>query len=544
MKILIAEDDEDSRVYLTRALKAKGYQVTAAANGIEALDAANKDTPDLIVSDIMMPEMDGFEFCRKLKADDSLKAVPFVFYTATYLESDNQEFGLSLGASRYLAKPMELPEFITAIKEVMDESNASDLPVQDESMIDEKKIDENYKNIIARKLDKKVAELARVNQALRTISRCNESLIHAENEKDFLEELCQVITLTGGYTGAWVGFIKQQQQGTVLQQMASEGIDSSLMGDCINILAAGGQGEMTALQTAALGETTVIQDVLSHPGCSRFCDELSEQNIRSVAAFPLREEDKLFGVLAIYSNEVNIYGVEEVKLLSELAGELGFGISMLRMRVDRELAIKEREIGALALQASMTQAIQAIAMTLEKRDPYTAGHQHRVSTIAVAIARELGWEKDRIQGLELGTLIHDIGKVSSPAEILNRPGKLTPDEFAIIKSHPQVGYEIIKDIEFPWPVADIVYQHHERLDGSGYPQGLKGDEIIPEAKITAVADVVEAITSHRPYRAARDLDIALNEIRDNRGTFYDPEVVDACLRLITEKNFALEGWPS
>ena len=152
--------------------------------------------------------------------------------------------------------------------------------------------------------------------------------------------------------------------------------------------------------------------------------------------------------------------------------------------------------------------------------------------------------KDRIQGLELGTLIHDIGKVYVPAEILNRPGKLTPEEFAIIKTHPQVGYDIIKDIEFPWPVADIVHQHHERLDGTGYPQGLKGDEIILEARITTVADVVEAITSHRPYRPGLDLDVALNEIKNNRGKFYDPDVVDAFLRLITEKNFILEGWSS
>ena len=139
-------------------------------------------------------------------------------------------------------------------------------------------------------------------------------------------------------------------------------------------------------------------------------------------------------------------------------------------------------------------------------------------------------------------MIHDIGKIYVPAEILSRPGKLSKNEFGIIKAHPDVGYDIIKDIEFPWPVAEMVVQHHERLDGSGYPKGLKGDEIIFEARIMAVADVVEAITSHRPYRPGRDLEIALDEIQKNRGNFYEPDVVDACMRLITEKNFVLDGW--
>ncbi|MCW8841226.1 MAG: PAS domain S-box protein [Gammaproteobacteria bacterium] len=201
----------------------------------------------------------------------------------------------------------------------------------------------------------------------------------------------------------------------------------------------------------------------------------------------------------------------------------------------------EREEHVAVLERTMLETVQSLATAVEKRDPYTAGHQRRVAELAAAIAGEMGLEKERILGIRLGGTIHDIGKIYIPAEILNRPGKLSENEFGLIKAHPQVGYEIIKGVEFPWPVAEMVYQHHERLDGSGYPQGLKGDEITLEARILAVADVVEAITSHRPYRAALGIEVGLEEIRKNRGKFYDPEAVDACLRLFEEERFAWDS---
>jgi len=172
------------------------------------------------------------------------------------------------------------------------------------------------------------------------------------------------------------------------------------------------------------------------------------------------------------------------------------------------------------------------------KDPYTAGHQQRVAQLAVAIAREMGFDADRVEGIRLGGIIHDVGKIYVPAEILNRPGKLTAPEFEIIKSHPEVGYEIIKGVQFPWPVAQMVYQHHERLDGSGYPRQLKDAEIALEAKILAVADVVEAISSHRPYRAALGVEAGLEEIRRKRGVWYDADAVDACLKLFADGRFA------
>lgn len=174
---------------------------------------------------------------------------------------------------------------------------------------------------------------------------------------------------------------------------------------------------------------------------------------------------------------------------------------------------------------------------MDKRDPYTAGHQKRVAELSQAIGRKLGLPEDRVKGLYLAGLIHDLGKISIPAEILSRPGTLSPKEFELIKDHARAGYDIIRDIAFPWPVADAVLQHHERLDGSGYPDGLSGDEILLEGQILAVADVVEAVCSHRPYRPAFGIEAALEVIEKGRGIQFGPDIVDACLALFREDGF-------
>ncbi len=193
------------------------------------------------------------------------------------------------------------------------------------------------------------------------------------------------------------------------------------------------------------------------------------------------------------------------------------------------------------LQRTLEETVSALAATSETRDPYTSGHQKRVAQLACAIAREMGLPEHQIRALGISGQLHDIGKMSVPAEILSKPGKISEMEFNLIKAHPEVGYNIVKGIHFPCDVAEAVRQHHERLDGSGYPRGLAGPEIVLEARILAVADVVEAMASHRPYRPAWGIEVALDEITKNKGRLYDPEVVDACVRLFTEKGFRLEG---
>jgi putative nucleotidyltransferase with HDIG domain len=201
----------------------------------------------------------------------------------------------------------------------------------------------------------------------------------------------------------------------------------------------------------------------------------------------------------------------------------------------RKKAEEERSQFAEKLQRSLLQAIRAIALTIETRDPYTAGHQARVAELAVKIGKEIGLDDDDLEGIKLAALIHDIGKISIPAEILSRPGKLEPEMFNLIKTHSRCGYDIISGIEFPWPLVDVVLQHHERMDGSGYPNGLKGDEILFEARILMVADVVEAMASHRPYRPGLGLEKALEEVERGRDSLYDPQVVDACIKVFSDE---------
>jgi PAS domain S-box-containing protein len=197
----------------------------------------------------------------------------------------------------------------------------------------------------------------------------------------------------------------------------------------------------------------------------------------------------------------------------------------------------ERQQNIERLRKSLEATINAMAVTVETRDPYTAGHQRRVADLARSIAVEMKLKREQIDSIRMASAIHDIGKISLPTEILTKPTKLSDLEFSLIKTHSLSGYDILKDIEFPWPVADLVLKHHERMNGSGYPQGLKGENIPMEARILAVADVVEAITSHRPYRPALGIDFALEEIFQNRDILYDADVVDACLKLFREKGY-------
>ena len=192
------------------------------------------------------------------------------------------------------------------------------------------------------------------------------------------------------------------------------------------------------------------------------------------------------------------------------------------------------------LERSLEGTFKAMSTTLEMRDPYMAGHQHRVSSLAVTIAQEMNMPWEKIEGIRFAAIIHDIGKIAAPAEIMGKPGRLTKTEFQLVKDHPRLGYEMIKDIAFPWPVAHIVLQHHERLDGSGYPEGLVGDAILPEARILAVADVVEAVCSLRPYRPALGIEKGLEEIRKGRGIRYDTRVVDACIKLFRDGRFSFK----
>ncbi len=223
---------------------------------------------------------------------------------------------------------------------------------------------------------------------------------------------------------------------------------------------------------------------------------------------------------------------KEIKFLSTLG--------VIRDITERKRAEDALQRSLNKLERILEETVDALASAVETRDPYTAGHQRRVANLAFAITKEMGLSKEQINGIHMAAIIHDIGKIHVPAEILSKTTQLTNAEFDIVRTHSQVGYDILKSIEFPWPVADIVHQHHERMNGSGYPQGLKKGDILLGAGILAVADVVEAMSSYRPYRPACGLDVTLEEISKNKGIFYDPQVVDVCLKLFKKKNFKFD----
>lgn len=389
--------------------------------------------------------------------------------------------------------------------------------------------------------ERKHAETLLLNamHAMATLSAGNSTLVHATDEKGLLDEMCRVVVETGGYLMAWVGYAEQGVEKSI-HPMAQAGFEPCEL-DALQLTWADTErGHNPCGQAIRSGQPGIARNIPANPDCALWHATAIEHGFKSSIGLPLKGEGKIFGVLCIYSADDDAFSPDAVKLLEEMAGDLSFGIQTLRNNLKREEAEANRSQTLEQLRQAMEDTIGAIAATLERRDPYTAGHQRRVAQLGVAIAKELGFQDEEIEGIHFGGLIHDLGKIAVPAEILSKPGKISDIEFSLIKTHAEVGYEIVKNIAFPWPVAEMVYQHHERLDGSGYPQGLKGEEITLSARILAVADVVEAMSSHRPYRPTLGVDAALEEINKHRGKHFDPDAVDACVRLFREKGFSFE----
>jgi len=388
--------------------------------------------------------------------------------------------------------------------------------------------------------ERKRAELAlrRADRALRTLSACNEALVRAANEPGLLDAICRLVVETGGYRMAWVGFPEQDAASTV-RPVARHGDGGDYLATAHISWADTEPGHGPTGTAIRTGTVQIDQDFLSNPALAPWRQASIRRGYQSSIALPLKSAAAAtLGVLTIYASEPDAFNEAEVALLRELAEDLAFGIETLRTRSERDAAVREQFHQAELLRQSLQDSIKAIADTVETRDPYTAGHQRRVGQLAIAVARELDLPEHEIRGIGLAASIHDLGKISVPAEILARPGKLSAIELMLLKNHAQAGFDILEDIQFPWPIASIVLQHHERQDGSGYPQGLQGEQILLESLILAVADVVEAMASHRPYRAALGIESALQEIERGRGTAYDAAVVDACARLFAEKRFA------
>ncbi len=373
--------------------------------------------------------------------------------------------------------------------------------------------------------------MQRANRALRTISAGNQTLIHATDEKSLLHDMCEVAVQVGGYRMAWIGYARDDA-GKTIEQMAQAGFETG----CPNLTPLTWDEKKheacPASRAIIAGKPEVVQDIGSDPKASLWRENARKYSYASCIALPLMDGARAFGVLLLFDDKVNVFDADELKLLEEMAGDLAFGILTLRVKV----AHREHE---LRLQQNMLQTVEAIASIVEMRDPYTSGHQGRVAALAQEIARQMGLPEEQMHAIHLAGLVHDLGKIQVPAEILSKPGKLTEIEYSMIKLHPQAGYDILKGIDFSWPIAQMVLQHHERLDGSGYPQGLKDEDILPGTRILSVADVVEAMSSHRPYRPGRGVEVALEEVLRGRGAQYDSRVVDACVALFREQKYVL-----
>jgi putative nucleotidyltransferase with HDIG domain len=261
-------------------------------------------------------------------------------------------------------------------------------------------------------------------------------------------------------------------------------------------------------------------------------------DLQSSVIVPMIFSGRLFGVLAIYSRDEMLFTPEDLAPLVAFTDQFARALATL----DSYVRYEESEAGRLAAVSRANEAlietVGALATVVEVRDPYTAGHQRKVATLAVAIAEAMGWPDQRVEGVRIGALLHDIGKIAIPAELLTKPGRLTKEEFALIKTHAARGGELLRGIRFDWPILEMVTQHHERLDGSGYPLGLTNGAIAEEAKVLAVADVTEAMLAYRPYRPAIDLGTVFAELENGRGRLYEPEAVDVAVRLIRERGTA------
>ena len=389
----------------------------------------------------------------------------------------------------------------------------------------------NIRDITARHLS--AVALRATARSLRIVSDSNAARLDAKSENELFADYCRIVVESGGYRLVWVGYAGNGPDKAVVT-LAHWGFDDGYSAVAEITWADTPSGNGPVGRALRDGKVQFVEDIATDPTMAPWREDALLRGYRSCIALPFRTVDFPMACLVAYGDKRGAWSTDERKLLQETAADLAFGINALRTSVAK-LAFQE------SLRVTLEQTIQVLSNTIAERDSYTASHQRRVAAICVGIATEMGIAPGRVHGLHLAAMVHDLGKIGIPAEILSKPGRLSATEYSLIKEHAQIGFDILKDVAFPWPIAKTVLQHHERIDGTGYPQGLKGDEILLEAKVLAVADVIEAMASHRPYRPAMGLDAALDEIKTSRGVKFDADVVDAAVRLFHEKGFQFES---
>jgi putative nucleotidyltransferase with HDIG domain len=381
-------------------------------------------------------------------------------------------------------------------------------------------------------------DLRAANAALHALIVVNRKTVEAKSRDELLNSVCETLAKELPLQAVWIGEAVHDATRSVRRQ-AWAGPMADYTAEIKVTWDESPTGQGLVGRTIRTGAVQTSNDIEQDPRLRPWIEMYRKLGITSSAAIPIPVGGSVWGVLVVHGIRPSALGERERDVLLNLGEDIGHALASFAA-VDSARASESARVSTLQeLQEANVNSVRALAATVEARDPYTAGHEMRVAHLAVRIGKRIGLTPHQLDGLLLGGNLHDIGKIGVPAEFLAKPGRLLKAEMDVVREHPRIGREIVRQIKFPWPIAEIIGQHHERIDGSGYPDGIKGDQICIEARVLAVADVVEAMLSHRPYRPGLKLDQAVEELRSGRGTKYWPEAVDACLAMIAAPGFTV-----
>jgi PAS domain S-box-containing protein/putative nucleotidyltransferase with HDIG domain len=582
-RIFIVEDETTVALYMAEALKRLGYSVCGiAASGKEALEKIGVAGPDLVLMDIVLKgEMDGIAVAGMIRADRNIPVIyltaygddatlqrakltePFGYIIKPFQERDlHIAIEIALYKHRMETKLRKAERWLaTTLKSIGDGVIATDRdgtitfmnPMaefltgwQKEEAVG-KKLEEVLQVVNGKTRSPSVNPVERiVEEGLLFGMEPDAVLIDREGREIHIEDSAAPIRDDRDEASGAVFIFRDGSERYRIETLLKESENKyhTIFDNAVEGI----------FQTLPEGRFISANPAMAHIHGFSSPEEMctSVTDIRKQFYVNPEDRERYAGVLeergVIEAFEAQVYRKDgstiwtstNARAVRDAAGKIIYFEGFVEDITSRKHAGEELKQTLEKLRKSLTATIEAMSVLVEIRDPYTAGHQRRVTALACAIAEEMGFPGETIETIRVAASIHDIGKMSVPAEILSKPTRLSDIERSLIQVHPQAGYDILKDVALPSPVAEIVLQHHERLDGSGYPRGLRDGEILPEACVVVVADVVEAISSHRPYRPALGIDAALEEIRQNRGSLYDGGVVDACLKLFSQKAFRLE----
>jgi PAS domain S-box-containing protein len=384
-------------------------------------------------------------------------------------------------------------------------------------------------------------QLSAQNWALSAFSVAALALGRARSPESLLQSICEAITRESVYVLAWVGIAEDGPDKKIRVAASAGSALGYLDGLPMSWLENDASGQGAAGVCIRTNKLSILEDCELSPQFTPWRDRARQFGILSAVSTPLCIEGSWRGALTVYSTRSKAFEAAPVQVFERLGEQIVHGVQALEHKKLLDAERRNLEQSQKNLTDALTASVSAMVTAMEMRDPYTAGHETRTADIAYAIGKEMGWPEGRLQGLRMAAMVHDIGKISIPQEILDKSSRLSAEEYELVKGHPESSYAILKDIPFTWPIADIVHQHHEKLDGSGYPRGLKGDEILLEAKVLTVADIVEAMAAARPYRMGLDLEIVMAEIEGQAGTLLDAEVVRICAAIFREGRLVIPG---